>query len=505
MDIRNIDIKLVFGYGNKWFSEQGIFVKGFAFENNNILREEKDLINYFNKIDSFKDFENRIKLLNGQFSVIYYKNEQLYIAVDPCRNFPIFYKVGNEDVAISDSTEVLINDNFKFSESAKEEFLEAGFVTNKFTLCEGVYQVQAGSIVHLENGKLQEKFYHHFAEGFSFSTIFKKNLEEIFDRISQRLFNLLNGRTAIVSLSGGYDSRLIACMLKKLAYKNVICYSYGIRSSEDVKISEITAKKLGFKWIFVPCDEDTMKGFPDSERFEEYYSYASNYVSGFFTQDYFAVKYLNKSKVIPHNSVFIAGHSGDMLSGSHLFKGINKGNLSELLYKKHYTGNHTFSKFKTRIELGIHNLKAFENFDNWNLKERQAKFIINSCRVYEYFGYTYHLPLWDKELVSFFGNAKFEERLNQKIYIETIFEYYFKPMNIAFKKVSFHENAIRFLLTGIFRRLKRVLYTDDLNCKLSAKKLLKHTPLNMHWDGAKININAIISAWYIGQIENKHR
>src|SRR5690606_5966945 len=98
-----------------------------------------------------------------------------------------------------------------------------------------------------------------------------------------------------------------------------------------------------------------------------------------------------------------------------------------------------------------------ENFENWNLKERQAKFIVNSCRMYEYFGYEYYLPLWDKELVSFFENVSFEQRLSQKLYIETLFKYYFNSMNVSIRKVIPNVLNISYLINGIFRRVKRVV------------------------------------------------
>lgn len=503
MCLSNVNIKLVFEYGYKWLIHDGLHIKGFAFYKNNILLKDKDWLCYFDDVIDVTDFENKIKSLNGQFTVIYNRRNNLFLGVDSCRNFPVFYIKRNDCIDVSDSVEMLIDTNVELLELEKEEFLSTGFVTNKFTLVEGVFQVQAGSIVHFVNGNFKEKFYYHFAKSIPYLNNIS-TLENIFENISQRLLNILDGKTAVIPLSGGYDSRLIACMLKALNYKNVICYSFGITTSDDVKIAKKIAKELGFKWLFVPCDEQRMKGFPDSESFEKYYLYASNYVSCFHTQDYFAVNYLNKNEKVPKDSVFIPGHSGDMLSGSHLFKGINEDNLLELLCEKHYNLSGEVEKIKTRIELGIENIRPFENFENWNLKERQAKFIINSCRIYEYFGYKYYLPLWDKELMSFFENADFEERLGQKIYIETIFKHYFIPMNVAIKKLSFHENFIKYFFKGGFRRFKRIFYKDDLNCKLTAKKILNHTSLNVIWNSRTVNINSISSAWYIKQIGKRH-
>ena len=55
--------------------------------------------------------------------------------------------------------------------------------------------------------------------------------------------------------------------------------------------------------------------------FKEYYKFASNHISVFGTQDYFAVKYLHDNKIINDDAIFVPGHSGDFLGGSHLDKG----------------------------------------------------------------------------------------------------------------------------------------------------------------------------------------
>lgn len=501
MDI-NVDIQLVFEYGYQWFCKNGIYVKGFAFDKENVLRKGLSLVQYYADVSSESDFLDKTKSLNGQFSIIYYKSNRLYLGVDQCRNFPLFYHKKGKNIYISDSVAILVDKDFRWAELQKKEFLCTGFVTNKFTLVTDVFQVQGGSIVSFSDGNFTEIFYHHLtkqAENIN-------SLEHVFEHISQRLLTFLNGRTAVIPLSGGYDSRLIASMLKKNDYKNVICYSYGIPSSEEVKISKNVASKLGFAWIFIPCDEKRMLEFPDSEKFKEYYLYASNYVSGFYTQEYFAVNYLKQYSIVPKDSIFIPGHSGDMLSGSHLFKGIDDNNLLELIYKKHYNlKKEPFDIFKEHIALGLQNVKPFENFDNWNLKERQSKFIVNSCRMYEYFGYEYYLPLWDQELVFFFENTGFEQRLFQKLYIETLFKYYFNPMNVSVRKISPNMLNITYIINGIIRRIKRIIYTDDLNCKLVSKKLKKHTPIDIKWDSVIININSIQASWYIKQLENQKK
>lgn len=67
----------------------------------------------------------------------------------------------------------------------------------------------------------------------------------------------IGNREIVVPLSGGLDSRTIVYYLKKLGCKNVICLSYGRKSSFEVKISKQVAERLGYKWIL--CEYTAQK------------------------------------------------------------------------------------------------------------------------------------------------------------------------------------------------------------------------------------------------------
>jgi len=56
---------------------------------------------------------------------------------------------------------------------------------------------------------------------------------------------------------------------------------------------------------------------------------------------------------------------------------------------------------------------AIEFFD---FNERQAKFIVNSVRAYEFFGYEWRIPLWDTELIDFFLKVPIKYRISQNLY-----------------------------------------------------------------------------------------
>jgi asparagine synthase (glutamine-hydrolysing) len=44
--------------------------------------------------------------------------------------------------------------------------------------------------------------------------------------------------------------------------------------------------------------------------------------------------------------------------------------------------------------------QALSACDSWDWQERQAKKIVNSVRVYEFWGYSWRIPLWDAEMMD---------------------------------------------------------------------------------------------------------
>ncbi len=259
------------------------------------------------------------------------------------------------------------------------------------------------------------------------------------------LVNSLNGRQVAVPLSGGYDSRLIAIMLKKVGYTNVYTFTYGRKGNYELENSQKTAQMLDFPWVFIEYNADLINGFINDEVFNNYCHFAGKGSSMFYMQDYFAMKYLHDNKLVDKEAIFVPGHSGDSIAGSHLRESvarqIDKNKLIRLIYKKTYIQNN-HRKYKTKflshikdfIEQAPENTSAYNIFESRVYYERQAKFVVNSASVFDFFGYEYRLPYWDSELVEFFKSVPFKYKLYKTLYKETVKDFYFSPNSIAFDK-----------------------------------------------------------------------
>jgi hypothetical protein len=56
--------------------------------------------------------------------------------------------------------------------------------------------------------------------------------------------------------------------------------------------------------------------------------------------------------------------------------------------------------------------------ESWDLRERLGKFIFNSLRVYDYFGYHWRVPLMDNLLMDFWEAVPLHLRVNRRLFLE---------------------------------------------------------------------------------------
>lgn len=60
---------------------------------------------------------------------------------------------------------------------------------------------------------------------------------------------------------------------------------------------------------------------------------------------------------------------------------------------------------------------AASAFERWEWQERQAKFIVNSVRVYEAFGHEWRLPWWDASLMDFWSMIPVHMRARRALFL----------------------------------------------------------------------------------------
>jgi len=383
---------------------------------------EKDLVAMFCRKDNIKAL---LAELSGFFAFHIKYEKYSLAAVDRIRSLPVFYEVAEKTVDFA-FYNLHKNSKPKPGTSLYNEFVTSGFVAGNRTFVPNVYQVEAGQFLIYENENLKFENYYslwHRKDGYFDQETLETMLHGALQVTFERLLDYAGQRKIIVPLSGGFDSRLVLSMLKKLGATNVTCFSYGLKKSAEANLSSVIAESLGYDWIFVEYSNEEWRKKWSTLEAQEYQHFASNNVSLPHVQDWLAVKKLKDNNQIPEDAVFVPGHSGDFVAGSHIPSSVfNDSDLTtekliDKIIEDHYKNSpeirdKNFLEFIQKeirnalISSTCDNPESFSsNYENWDWKERQAKYIANSVKVYEFFGYNWWMPLWDKEFVEFWENV----------------------------------------------------------------------------------------------------
>ena len=436
--------------------------------------------------------------------------------------------IKNNEFILSDAIFHLKN-NFNlndFNPLSEIELKAANHTFGRKTLVENIYQVEASECLEIDQEKiLKSSFTYSYAikkESISDYTTLKTAAVHAFENSFKRLILSTQNRTLVIPLSGGFDSRLIAVMLKKHNYKNVVCYTYGKKDSFEIENSKKTADVLGFKWYFIEYKNDLIDGFLNTEEFKNYVHYAGKLSSMPNLQEYFAIKYLKENNLIPNDAVFVPGYAGDLLGGSQFLKVIpqhlKSTEIVDLILIKKLT-NYTVKKSdeavfkKSFADTLLKNDEYYEDkihssvFEDFDIKEKIAKYIFNSASFYTFFGYEFRFPFWDKDLLDFFKTVPVQFKINKTLYDDVLINHYFKPFNVYFEN-ELHPIPQKKWIQKIKRQVKPFLPTfikekkvsdnDWNNYKIITEKML--TFLNNK--GVKVHrtyndYNEIITQWYI--------
>lgn len=491
-------MKLVNNKAFKWEKHGKVYIKGF-YQNPmcDWTGDESDLIKdlfnesvstdtileRLNNSESLEEILNTVNLLNGQFAVIIEDENYIFAAVDNIRSIPIFYRDRGDFVEVSDMAYELLDDKtVKCNNEALTQFELSGCTWANNTLVDGLYSLSAGEYLYFDLKSKNLKIDEYMR--FEYRTDLDQSEQASIDRIvnaykiaAKRLVDLADGNTIMIPLSGGEDSRIVAHTLKSIGYENVICYSYGIKDNAESGVSKSIAEYLGYKWIFAPFDEVDWRKWYLSDEYKEFSAYSSNLVSTPHFQDYHAVKYFKEHNMIPENAIFCPGHSGDFIHGDHIPSVFIKANeldikyLAEELFRevainKNFYGSR--SEYTKILKCIIKEINPKENagrdemisyYEYFDWKEKQSKMIANAVRVYEFFGYRWHMMLWNRTVFEAWETVVPELRYHRRLHYKIVtVEQKALRQAIGTTRTGNPDGGIKNTIKDIIRRLMPTRY-----------------------------------------------
>jgi asparagine synthase (glutamine-hydrolysing) len=437
--VKNVRIRL--RDPSQWRSVEGLHVRGSAFCKGPGTALAP-LTETFGQVQSLDDFIEKLNQLNGFFSIIREDEQAVFASVGPSRSFPLFYGQKGTTVYLSDDA-YWVRDQVgdtEFDDLAETEFALCGYVTGPDTLYPHVKQLQTAEGLMVSNSSegpiitTTRYFRRFFRNPFAIGEEELCQLhEELLEQAIRRLITWADGRCLCLPLSAGRDSRLIALMLRRLGYDNVVAFSYGKPGNLEATVSRQVAQTLGFRWHFVPYSHEAWRAWFRSPERWAYYRFADGLCSLPHIQDWPAVWEIRKARIIPDDAVFIPGHASTRLRPRHLrwTKRIPaEEQLVKLIWRRHYALSPWDPKqgdlgrrLRQRV---LHRAEApkLETFldvesaaEKWIWQERNSKFIINSVRAYEFWGYQWWLPLMDLELINFWSKVPVQYRVDRLGYL----------------------------------------------------------------------------------------
>lgn len=513
--------------GFAWHRSSRAQVKGVLFDRDGELCYAQKILEYFAIADR-NAFESRLREANGCFAVVVETEQYLFAAVDPLRSIPLFYAVNDKELVLGDDVYAIqreLGGEEPTDLIAREEFLRVGYAVGPRTMDSRIKQLEAGEfLVYNKNtGAVDIHLYFSHAHG-NYTDQSEDplidELDEITSRWAKRLIQSVAGRTIVVPLSGGYDSRYIACALKREGFEKVVCYSYGSPESFEWHVARDVAERLGYPIHIIEYNRSVWRATIESPRFVDFCRLAAQRCAVPCIQELPAHEILAAQKAIPVDSVIVPGYCGDVLGGSFIPPEVCRNRTKDLLAKgpDEYLFRTQFNLLAAPISTNvrqtilehIHTVtfrcksRDVDSFcsacEEWLTQNRWSKFIVNAVRAYEFFGHEWRLPLWDTELIRWWYRIPLPLRVNSVLYHQFLFERVFEPMGVAFHKPPTSTDAglaARRWLPAVLFPLARWLYRRTLK-----KAVPKPVDIDAFNDAAEILLEQLPGKWRLTDFGN---
>lgn len=393
-----------------------------------------------------------LKRIPFHFSTIIQTEQFLFAAVDRVRSFPLFYKLEQNSIILTDSIQS-VEANYIFDSSSVEYFKTNLCCQGNKTLLMNWHQIFPGEYLLLNkiSGELFTERYYSFTPLTPLEKPDSKKMKKIYLDVFAGLLDSANGKTIIIPLSGGYDSRSIVSVLTELQAKNIFTYTYGKKDGSEKYIAERIAKKLNLNWHFVEYNPALLNEF-FKESWEAFSSQNHHFTSLPVEQDFFALTSLKRAGLLPEEGVVFSGYLGDCLGGS--------------MFKNRYVKEEK--------------LKYQDDF----LSNFESKYTLNAVHLYEYFGLEWRAPFVTPAILDAWFSISLEDRCFKNGYNDFLRNTFFLPLDIDFLKRDhyYHSGFLKNLIKETFPKFafdiikkKRAnpFFDDPFNFGYLAQKLIE--------------------------------
>jgi asparagine synthase (glutamine-hydrolysing) len=442
------DVRVVVGRTREWSDVGGTRATGFAFRGEQLLRAEQ----LARLVDTTPPsaLSPLLAELTGSFAAITARPDATYAIVDNIRGIPLYcIDHGGQRIVTDDplgaDTRLRAGDDW----TREAELLQTAYVTGHETLLDGVRQVEAGSFLRVPTSPGQpptsEEWY-AFRPGLD-PVASDDLVDAAYDThraAVERTVRLADDALIAVPLSAGLDSGILAALLARsgIDRDQILTYTYGRPGNRESEVSKGVAGSLGLRWELVPYSETTWQELAAQPWWAEYLVWASALVASPGFADLPAVLELRRRDVLPARSVVVPGHSLGFPAGSYVPGSLlrrRQGSRADVVdavlatYYKYRSdrvvgqmlgraADAVADAMRERVDRSLPatspsmtRAQLVAVSDHWGWKERQAKLIVNSVRVYEHTDLRWAVPWWDRDVVDFWSRVPLRQRVGQRL------------------------------------------------------------------------------------------
>jgi hypothetical protein len=201
------------------------------------------------------------KVIKGNYYIIYLNKseEKIYLYSSPMFMHPAFYSYKYNRLIFSNYIEAF-NEYIPLSidERGLVEFSLFDHSIYDRTIYNEIKNIPGGHLITFQNSKTGYHLAYDVAEWYSDSpTSRKDSLGSINNSLKTSIGNYINNTDKFnISLTGGFDGRLNLSFIDKADYPRLRAMSYGMTGSNQIRIPEIIANKLGFEYSPVLLDDN---------------------------------------------------------------------------------------------------------------------------------------------------------------------------------------------------------------------------------------------------------
>ena len=425
------------------------YLNGSGFEGTEFLARADGLIAAIGTADT-ETIGRLLGLLDGHFALCISTPAGVLAAVDRVRSIPLAYARDSNGLVIDDQASRLRGRlNLGLADidpDAALAFAMSGYTIGPATLYKGMRQLLPGEFLLCQTDQGAPSL-HRYAlyrpwccEPRSRDVLLRE-LAEVTLGILEKLTQSATGRQILVPLSAGMDSRLIVSGLAHLGYRKVTCFSYGTKDNYEAAAAEKIAAHLGYGWIFIPFTRRYVRTAFLGYDHRLYHEFADNAAATPVEHDFFALLRMDRAAWVDKDAILVNGQSGDYITGAHIPPSLWKSPLPKerkkreaivfgAIVAKHYDlwpdlrTRDNLRRIKTMLWTELEQNKvpfddpetSFALYEFSEFQNRQCKYVVAGQRAYEFFGYDWRLPLWDKDYLEFWERAPLSAKINRNLF-----------------------------------------------------------------------------------------